>query len=64
MKSNLQDCKILVTGGAGFIASHLVDALVKKKAVVTVVDDLSNGKLVNVNRRQILFKPVFVTLRK
>ncbi|MBI3781373.1 MAG: NAD-dependent epimerase/dehydratase family protein [candidate division NC10 bacterium] len=36
--------KILVTGGAGFIASHLVDALVKEGHEVVVVDDLSMGR--------------------
>jgi UDP-glucose 4-epimerase len=36
--------RILVTGGAGFIASHVVDALVKEGHEVAVVDDLSMGK--------------------
>lgn len=39
--------KVLVTGGAGFIASHLVDLLVAAGARVSVLDDLSAGKLVN-----------------
>jgi UDP-glucose 4-epimerase len=36
--------RALVTGGAGFIGSHLVDALVARGDEVTVVDDLSSGK--------------------
>jgi UDP-glucose 4-epimerase len=41
--------KIIVTGGAGFIGSHLVDALIKKKYEVIVVDNLSSGKISNLN---------------
>ena len=37
----------LITGGAGFIGSHLVDALVAKGDAVVVVDDLSTGRLEN-----------------
>ncbi len=37
----------LVTGGAGFIGSNLVDALVERGDRVTIVDDLSTGKLEN-----------------
>lgn len=36
--------KSLVTGGAGFIGSHLVDELIKQGHAVCVVDDLSSGK--------------------
>jgi UDP-glucose 4-epimerase len=41
--------RALVTGGAGFIGSHLVDALVDLGADVTVLDDLSSGRVENIN---------------
>jgi UDP-glucose 4-epimerase len=41
--------KILVTGGAGFIGSNVVDALVKDGHEVTVLDNLSTGKEENIN---------------
>jgi len=40
--------RTLVTGGASFIGSHLVDALVERGATVGVVDNLSSGKLDNI----------------
>jgi UDP-glucose 4-epimerase len=39
--------RVLVTGGCGFIGSHLVDALLARGYAVAVLDDLSNGKLDN-----------------
>lgn len=39
----------LVTGGAGFIGSHIVDALIRRRLKVYVVDDLSSGSTKNVN---------------
>ena len=41
--------KILVTGGAGFIGSHVVDAMVEAGHEVVVVDDLSSGRPSNLN---------------
>ncbi len=38
-----EDVNVLVTGGAGFIGSHLAEALIDLGAVVTVLDDLSGG---------------------
>jgi nucleoside-diphosphate-sugar epimerase len=40
--------RVLVTGGASFIGSHLVDALIEKGAQARVVDNLSSGKLENI----------------
>lgn len=41
--------KILVTGGLGFIGSHLVDKLIKKKHKIFVIDNLSSGSKKNIN---------------
>jgi len=44
--------RCLVTGGAGFIGSHLVDHLVAEHWAVTVLDDLSTGKRTNLSDAQ------------
>jgi len=44
------DQRVLVTGGAGFIGSHLVGALMERGAYVTVLDNLSTGSKENVRR--------------
>lgn len=41
--------RVLVTGGSGFIGSHLVDQLLVRGDQITVVDDLSTGRLSNLN---------------
>jgi nucleoside-diphosphate-sugar epimerase len=45
-----EDRPVLVTGGASFIGSHLVDELCKLGANVTVVDDLSSGTMENLSQ--------------
>lgn len=42
--------KALVTGGAGFVPSHIVDALVERGATVTVLDNMQAGRLENLTQ--------------
>lgn len=42
---NLKETEVLVTGGAGFIGSHLCETLLGQGAKVTIYDDLSSGKI-------------------
>jgi nucleoside-diphosphate-sugar epimerase len=44
------NARVLVSGGASFIGSHLVDTLLAKGACVTVADDFTSGTLVNLGR--------------
>ena len=46
-----KNTKVVVTGGAGFIGSNLVDALVGEGFDVHIIDNLSNGKRGNVNKK-------------
>lgn len=48
--------KCLVTGGAGFIGSHLVDELIERGYKVMVIDNLSNGKKENLNPEAKFYK--------
>ena len=42
----------IVTGGAGFIGSHMVDLLIENNFEVRVIDDLSGGHLENLNQHK------------
>ncbi|MCX7796104.1 MAG: NAD-dependent epimerase/dehydratase family protein [bacterium] len=48
--------RILVTGGAGFIASHIVDAFIASGHTVGVIDNLSSGKRENINPNATFFE--------
>lgn len=48
--------KCLVTGGSGFIGSNLVDELIKRGHTVLIIDNLSTGKMENVNSKAFFYK--------
>jgi UDP-glucose 4-epimerase len=48
--------KIIVTGGAGFIGSHIVDAYVGERHEVHVVDDFSTGRDSNINPKAVVHR--------
>jgi UDP-glucose 4-epimerase len=48
--------RILVTGGAGFIASHIADAYIKAGYEVAVLDDLSRGVRANIHPRAVFYE--------
>jgi UDP-glucose 4-epimerase len=48
--------KCLITGGAGFIGSHLVDRLIKDGHTIAIIDNLSTGKKENLNKKANFYK--------
>jgi len=50
-QQSLKGKSVLVSGGAGFIGSHLVDALIARGLNVTVIDNLSSGRSENINKK-------------
>lgn len=48
--------KVLVTGGAGFIGSHIVDLLIEARYEVIIVDNLSSGQEKNINKKARFYK--------
>ena len=54
--------KVVVTGGAGFIGSHMVDLLVKEGYEVTIIDNLVNGRLDNIEHHKGKVKFVHVDI--
>lgn len=48
--------KVLVTGGAGFIGSHIVDQLIEEGYEVCIIDNMSHGKKENINKNAKFYK--------
>jgi UDP-glucose 4-epimerase len=53
--------KITVTGGAGFIGSHIVDRLVANEEEIVIIDTLQTGSAKNISRKAGLVKKILRT---
>jgi UDP-glucose 4-epimerase len=64
--TDLQKDTVLVTGGGGFIGSHLTEHLVDRGADVVVADDFSRGRLANLDHllEEVALEPVDLTTRE
>lgn len=60
----MKNKNVLVTGGAGFIGSHVVDLLVDKGYKVFIFDNLSTGKKENINKKAIFIKVDITDFKK
>ena len=58
--SKFKNRKVIVTGGAGFIGSHIAEELLKLEAKVTIIDDLSSGRIQNINYLSTIGNPEFI----
>lgn len=56
--------RYIVTGGCGFIGSHLVDLLIENKHEVIIIDDLSTGSLNNINKKVTFHKTNLRNIKK
>ena len=54
--------KVIILGGAGFIGSHLTDFLLKKKYKITVIDNLSTGRINNIKHIKKKIKPNIIPI--
>ena len=55
---------ILVTGGAGYIGSHIIEILIKKNKKIFIVDNLSTGYKKLINKKAIFYKLDILNTKK
>jgi len=55
-KEKKENKKVLITGGAGFLGSHIADRLIELNYEVAIIDNLSTGKIKNINPKAIFYK--------
>ncbi|MCK9256242.1 MAG: NAD-dependent epimerase/dehydratase family protein, partial [Bacteroidales bacterium] len=49
-KSEIKNSKVLITGGAGFIGSNLIEKLLRQNNYIVCLDNFSTGKKENINQ--------------
>ncbi|MBI3626690.1 NAD-dependent epimerase/dehydratase family protein, partial [Candidatus Uhrbacteria bacterium] len=53
---DLKNKKVLITGGAGFIGSHITDAIISQGGQVVVIDNISTGRRENLNPKATFYE--------